>query len=294
MPSGVRSEADLPPFGEFIVSFGVKYRRRRLTLVIQAVSEMYHRLSEPRFARASSGELDRLKHRLYQCLDDLRIYDSAEFLSAAMRSQICSAFKAARPEAASDPDQFVADHLATMSQLFNRLRQECSLFAANENVDAVLASPEVFQMGAAVQEELLIRYIGFIFWDLVLLPMTSSLDLDVGTLEEILVDRISPEDASTLQPPSGQAAVQGGSLAGFGGFFSRAVRESDYLWGRIHAIDRLFDLLASTADSHLGYEKPDMLAFKKRAFETVLNAEAGRLTSIRPLIAHLQASVAAL
>ena len=36
---------------------------------------------------------------------------------------------------------------------------------------------------------------------------------------------------------------------GFLGFFNRAYREHDYLWGRLNAADRIVDLLVKTAGS---------------------------------------------
>ena len=82
-------------------------------------------------------------------------------------------------------------------------------------------------------------------------------------------------------------------FAGFGGFLSRSIRENDYLWGRLHAVDRLFDILASTVPTNMRGDF-DVGALKKRAFERVLEEEAGRLKFVPELLAQLGEVVARL
>ena len=43
-----------------------------------------------------------------------------------------------------------------------------------------------------------------------------------------------------------QATLKGLQFNSFGAFFSRAYRENDYLWGRLHGADRLIDITLST------------------------------------------------
>ena len=117
--------------------------------------------------------------------------------------------------------------------------------------------------------------------------------MDAGPIEEILIDRISPEDATTITLYDRKNALIGGSFAGFGGFLSRSIRENDYLWGRLHAVDRLFDILASTVPAQMRGDF-DFGALKKRAFERVLEEEAGRLKFVPELIAQLGEVVARL
>ena len=85
----------------------------------------------------------------------------------------------------------------------------------------------------------------------------------------------------------------GGTFAGFGGFLSRATRENDYLWGRLHAVDRLFDILASTLPTS-AREAIDFHALKKAAFERVIEEEAGRLSLIPDLVARIRDAISAL
>jgi small nuclear ribonucleoprotein (snRNP)-like protein len=87
-----------------------------------------------------------------------------------------------------------------------------------------------------------------------------------------------------------KTVLLGGSFAGFGGFFSRSIRENDYLWGRLHAVDRLFDILISTVPMTIRGNF-DIDALKKRAFERVLAEEITRLKFIPGLIVQLTESL---
>lgn len=288
----VRSEAELPPYARFISNFGIFYKKRRISFVIQATNRLYQRTDEP--GRIEPAKLDAVKRRLYRRLDALRVYDDVRFLSAELLGEIRDLF-GGLPDAAGrstlpDPAKFVRERRAAISAILDRLGDECDLGGLDEEVDALLASPSVAALGGGRQRELLISYIGYLFWDMVLLPMTP-LRSDAITLQEILVDRISPDDAATLRLEDEGPVLRGGTLAGFGGFFSRSTRENDYLWGRLHAVDRLFDILAGAAAGPLAEAGVDIVAFKKRALARVLQQEAGRLERIGDLISRLQAAV---
>ena len=92
---------------------------------------------------------------------------------------------------------------------------------------------------------MLVNYLGFPFWDVLTFPMTSA--REVGELNEILVDRISPQDTRSLKGFEGIGSLKGIGFAHFAAFLSRAYRENDYLLGRLHAIDRLIDIVCDAA-----------------------------------------------
>ena len=77
----------------------------------------------------------------------------------------------------------------------------------------------------------------------------------------------------------------------FGAFFSRAYRENDYLWGRLHGAERMIDLIVSTVEVPL----PDAVirTFKRDAFLAILDEEQGRLVAEPGLIDRLRAEVVA-
>ena len=92
---------------------------------------------------------------------------------------------------------------------------------------------------------MLVNYLGFPFWDVLTFPMTSA--REIGELNEILVDRISPQDARALKGFEGISSLKGIGFAHFAAFLSRAYRENDYLLGRLHAVDRLIDIVCDSA-----------------------------------------------
>ena len=69
----------------------------------------------------------------------------------------------------------------------------------------------------------------------------------MGEFNEILVDRISPQDARSLAGFDGVSSLKGVGFGHFAGFLSRGYRENDYLLGRLHALDRLIDIVCDAA-----------------------------------------------
>ena len=111
------------------------------------------------------------------------------------------------------------------------------------------------------------------------------------------MDRISPEDAHAIRPGGAAATLRGTEFYNFGAFFSRAYRENDYLWGRLHGAERLIDIVISAAGE--GREAPaaltpDLVAgFRRAAFLAILAEEESRLTADPGLVARVRAEVLA-
>lgn len=290
--AGVASEADLNAPMKFIVDFDLAYRYRRLYFVIRTVNRLYPRIGQQ---QVSPGTLDLLKRRLYRCLDSLRVYERPDFLSADCVARMRLLF-GQLPESADggvtlDAQAFHARNEQAIDALIVQINQECDLVRLNEEADAVLASPAMHALGTEYRREVLVSYLGYLFWDIILLPMLRE-HAPQGYVErqEIMVDRISPEDAASLRLEGLGAPLKGGEFGGFGGFFSRVARENDYLWGRLHAVDRLFDVLASSAQRDIP-GGIDTRALKKRAFRIVLDEESKRLSAVPDLLARLEAAV---
>ncbi len=127
-------------------------------------------------------------------------------------------------------------------------------------------------------------WLGFPFYDIAMLPLLHGDGLD--EFDEIKVDRISPDDAQAIRRGGHTATLKGTQFNSFGAFFSRAYRENDYLWGRLHGADRLIDIVVSTLPP--GTLPPEAVtAHKKRAFAAILHAERPHLTSIDDLFVAL-------
>jgi hypothetical protein len=112
--------------------------------------------------------------------------------------------------------------------------------------------------------------------------------------DPIKVDRISPDDAQTIRKGGAAATLKGIEFNNFGAFFSRAYRENDYLWGRLHGVDRLVDILVSALPESVQIDPATALAFKKKAFVAILDQEAPRLKRAKDLIAELRVEIDAI
>jgi hypothetical protein len=133
---------------------------------------------------------------------------------------------------------------------------------------------------------ILYAYLGFPFYDLTTLPMLQGEGLD--EFDPIKVDRISPEDATAIRKGVTET-LKGIQLNSFGAFFSRSYRENDYLWGRLHGADRLFDIVISSA----GIDSAQAASLKRDLLYAVLEEERPRLVNIPNLFETLQREIAA-
>ncbi|MFN5244021.1 MAG: DUF3376 domain-containing protein, partial [Novosphingobium sp.] len=76
-------------------------------------------------------------------------------------------------------------------------------------------------------------------------------------------------------------------------FFSRAYRENDYLWGRLHGAERMIDLVASALPPGSIIDEQELAALKREAFLTVLDEEEPRLRADPGLVPRIRAEVMA-
>ena len=135
---------------------------------------------------------------------------------------------------------------------------------------------------------MLINYLGFAFWDILTFSVTSW--RDVGEFDEILVDRISPADVHTLRQFGSAEVLKGTGFAHFAAFLSRAYRENDYLIGRLHAAERLIDIVCNSAGTEIA-QRLDVIALKRRAFETILDHEETHVPDSAALVARLRRAI---
>lgn len=123
----------------------------------------------------------------------------------------------------------------------------------------------------ALREAVLGDYMGFPVYDVLLLA-PGSLEGGPDPLTPIRVERISPEDAPTLAARFGGLRCR--EFMGFLGFFNRAYREHDYLWGRLNGAERAIDLLADAAEGAVD----DPAGAKRRLFRAIIDTERSRLS----------------
>ena len=136
---------------------------------------------------------------------------------------------------------------------------------------------------------LLLAYLGFTFYDLA----TLSLVRVQGAQEfhAIKVDRISPDDASSIRAGGAAATLKGIEFNMFGAFFCRAYRENDYLWGRLHGAERMIDVLVSAIPMGETIAGEQVAQIKRTLFRAILDEERDRLTAIPEQIATIEREV---
>jgi patatin-related protein len=230
----------------------------------------------------------RLRLLARRAMQDRHAYDmaddSADRLIGAIQ-QALALYQGREPASALGADfpwlagRILADPGAVIAAIAERR----GLQHVDAEADALIADALGAIPGEA-RRHLLLTYLGFAFYDTVTLPLLRG--ESATEFNPAKVDRISPDDCHAF----GQGAtLRGTEFYNFGAFFSRAYRENDYLWGRLHGAERLIALIASTLD-----EPADVAVlerFQREAFLAILDEEEARLTSDPDLIASIRAEV---
>jgi patatin-related protein len=301
--------ADPPPWVKFLLRFDVRYRQRRVRFVVRAVNQLYPRLAEPAFMGLKAERLDRIKAGLYDALGLLQPMTaraaSTNGLSGLSRATIDTVKSVVRSIAqamandvalAADPDAVAEKFAKPIADALTLLGDDLALEADNPRMDALLVAlvdgSDGVPLPAPARRELLEHYIGFAVWDVLTFSITNWRDLD--EFDEIRVDRLSPDDAQTLRKGDAAVTLRGVKFHHFGAFFCLAYRQNDYLWGRLHAAERLIDIVLDAARIEGAGLDLDAVALKAKAFKAILDAEEEELGECRELIRTLRADVAAL
>ena len=172
--------------------------------------------------------------------------------------------------------------------VLDRLGERMALKKLDGETDARL-SEGFSALSKELRRPLLLAHLGFPFYDIATLPLLQGEGTD--EFDPIRVDRIAPDDACAIRKGGADATLKGIQFNSFGAFFSRAYRENDYLWGRLHGADRLIDIVISTLplDSRLPDER--VAAIKRAAFHAILDEEEPRLTRIPSLFKELREEI---
>jgi len=286
--------AALPPWVWFLLSFDVAHRERRLRFVIQAINRIYPKLDTRHFPGVSAEMLDRLKRQFYDALDKIRQRGDPRTITPTSVERVRSFFAdaASRAEAKyldTAAAQHVEMNMAELNSMIEGVAEDMNLRSVTDLGDQIIAAVATDPAGLAVRRELIFAYVGFAFWDILTFSFFDRRDL--GEFNEIKVDRISPDDVSLPGLSGIGNELKGAGLRHFGAFFSRANREHDYLWGRIHAVDRLIDIVVDAS----GIASPELreraMMLKRRAIALILRKETERLGEIGPLIEMLKTSL---
>jgi len=287
-----------PDWITLLLSFDFEFRRRRLSFVIQRLNQLYGRLSDPELGGLTTVDLDALKGRFYGALANFSRLGLIARIDEAASRQIEALFLDAVPEAASIETmaalagEHVAQHSDALDEVIEGIADAIDLSEADRDVDEIFTERTSGHWSPGARRELLIAYIGFSFWDVLTFSVTQWRDL--GEFDTIRVDRISPDDATAIRTGTAASMLKGVELKHFGAFFSRAHRENDYLWGRLHAAERLIDIVYDAARAEAAMiTAAEVDALKRRAFLAVLDAEKPHLDRSADLIAALREEIGA-
>lgn len=248
----------------FFRSFDLDYRVRRLRLLARAVTSEGEAED-----RADEGLRDHARDVVYRALS---IY-----------------FDCAADESLGDEfGELAANVLSDPGPVLDRIAQIRNLGRADNEVDAMLANL-LSDLPGAYRRRLLLAYLGFPFYDTVTLPLLRGEPLN--EFNRIKVDRISPEDCNAIRKGGAHATLRGVEFHNFGAFFSRAYRENDYLWGRLHGAERMIDLICSLLEPE-AMPEAEKAAFRRDAFLAILNEETDRLRADPSLVSGIRKEIA--
>jgi patatin-related protein len=262
--TGNKGKVIASPTISFFREQDVRYRIRRLRFLARRLSEEVEGAGN-----VDAAVADKMRDAIYQSLSTYLERETAEYLG---------------PEVV----EAVKDGVTAPGRMIDLLSARRNLAEADNATDTALHDG-MADLPDDARRVMLFGYLGYTLYDIATLPLLQGEGMD--EFDPIKVDRISPDDATTIRKGGAATTLKGIEFNNFGAFFSRTYRENDYLWGRLHGVDRLVDILISALPDASLIDAQAALAFKKRAFLAILDAEEKRLTRIKPLIAELRAEV---
>jgi patatin-related protein len=264
---------DYLPWVDFLRTFDGRFRMRRIRFIIRTLNRFYA-LDE---AQSMPQAFDAAKKTLYKALN---LLNQSVDLQRFPKSLV----------------QAIQEHqreaLPCDAKLIAEIGEHLGYMEIDEAVDSLVLEACNNTLPPNLRRRLILAYLGFPFYDLVTLPMLQNASLD--EFDPIKVDRISPEDANTIRKGGARACLKGASFGNFGAFFSRAYRENDYLWGRLHSADRLVDIVLSAVPKQGQFDAAAILALKQKLFHSILNQEALKLSAIADTIASIRQEINAM
>jgi patatin-related protein len=246
----------------FLIDFDLTFRTRRLRFVARRITETTETMVAPRE-------------------DQEQMLRELHFMIARYRDRGPEQANEAARRAFAGVDKDPAAALAALALMLD-------LAPLDEEADAML-SKELLDLPKADRRPLLLSYLGYSHFDIATLPLLQGEGLD--EFDPIKVDRISPNDATAIRKGGPHATLKGLQFNSFGAFFSRAYRENDYLWGRLHGADRLIDIVHSSVPEAQRLPDDAIAEMKRDAFRAILAEEKGRLTSIAALFDQLDLEI---
>jgi patatin-related protein len=245
----------------FFGTHDLRFRIRRLRFLARHLTEEVENVID-----VPEKDITQIRDAIYRCLAMYLDLETAEFLGVD--------FAIAAKAGITNPAGLI-DHLAAQRDLVQ----------TDLRVDAILCAA-LLTLPVAARRAMLLGYLGYALYDIATLPLLQDEGFD--EFDPVKVDRISPEDCSSIRKGGAAATLKGIEFNNFGAFFSRSYRENDYLWGRLHGAERLIDILVSSLPAGHDFAENRVRAYKRLAFHAILDEEQDRLKYVQPLIASLR------
>lgn len=262
---GSLSTANLQHYIRFLRTYDVDYRVRRLRFTVRRLNQ-YLQKNE---TGAPSAFYKLTKKQIYKSLEEYR----ARWRPDMYQQDLADIWRN-KSKLADDNIDAILTKIGGLMML--------------EDADYISDQFMALTLSGVVDQELKITlfraYIGYAFYDILTQPMTAHADL--LEVDEIRVDRISPMDCGHLHGET--VPLRGTELFNFGAFFSRSARENDYLWGRIHASNRIVDFILDAAGKANAPKDFDVDAFKKKLIHKILDSEEAHMKQSDELIKELR------
>ncbi|OJU20006.1 MULTISPECIES: patatin-like protein [unclassified Sphingomonas] len=245
---------------DFLRTFDLGFRIRRLRLMSRRLTELE--------SEASEDTLQPIREAIYHSL------------SAYLDCRNPRTHRALRGE--------VRALSGDAGPLLDDLAESMGLKELDAETDERLAEA-LATLPRDIRRALLLRYLGFPYFDVATLPLLQGEGMD--EYDPIQVDRIAPDDAVSIRGGGAEATLKGIQFSNFGAFFSRAYRENDYLWGRLHGAERMIDIAVSTLAGEARLRPGRVAEIKRAAFHAILDEEAPRLHTATALIEELRREI---
>ncbi len=280
------SLSTLPYWVDFIINFDIDYQKRRIQFLIQELNNQYGKYPE------HVDELDDCKMALYEILEEIKNASAADKLKertkAHLRNIVTQLIDFSFTDELTCPRNLahLEKHQDDVASILETLLPVFGLDHIRMETDELIATQINNSWNEEFKSNLITSYLGFVFWDVITFSIMGAKSL--GEFDEILVNRISPNDDLCLKSDPLEMPLKGTAMRSFGAFFSREDRENDYLWGRLNGAERLIDLLYRQAMAEGITERMPLMELKKRAFNVILDAEAEHLKEVPALFEQLR------
>jgi patatin-related protein len=275
---------------QFLGDFDLGYGERRLRFVIDGLSHLYTHAGTEGYPKRE--EIDAAKGRLWNAIGQLRVAMSGMGFDPELTGRFtdCFAVKPMREfleKTGFDAHAYAEEHRARFDALETALSVDLKKKLSSFTPELYSGLLELTDGWPDERRwDLLVRYLGFPFWDILLYPIQAL--SDVGERDHVEVVRISPRDEHRI-PPLGDPTMKklvGAEKGHFGAFLSRRGREQDYLWGRLDGAERYIRLLLGDAD------ESDVERWCDEAFDAILEEDEQAVPRAAPLVAHVRRVVA--